>query len=461
MTEARREIAARFDSAEGYEGAARVQALAATKLADRLAKRYADRPAPGRILELGCGTGLLTRQLRRLFPDASLTALDLSPRMVERARASVPDAVFHVMDAEYPELDGPFDLICSNFCLQWFSNRHAAFARLSALLSPEGRIEVTTLARGSFAQWRSSCDDLDLACGFPDYPDHRALQAEWPSTLTGTWTIAPLTDPVASARQFLLELKSIGATTPRAGSHPLTTRDLRRVMQHFDRSAQSMDYQVAFGSAEKRRGFFVTGTDTGIGKTLVSAILTKALNATYWKPFQTGLSEEDGDTASVSGLAGLTPERLIPPAYAFQAPLSPQDAARLENVTVRPNDLTLPQANAPLVVEGAGGLMVPLNDDTLLIDWLTTLSLPVILVCRSGLGTINHTLLSLAALRERAIPIAGVVMSGVPNAGNRAAIEHFGNVTVLAEIPLLDDISPQRVAIEAEKLAETLRACGF
>lgn len=205
----------------------------------------------------------------------------------------------------------------------------------------------------------------------------------------------------------------------------------------------------------------MTGTDTGIGKTLVSAILTKALNATYWKPFQTGLSEEDGDTASVSGLAGLTPERLIPPAYAFQAPLSPQDAARLENVTVRPNDLTLPQANAPLVVEGAGGLMVPLNDDTLLIDWLTTLSLPVILVCRSGLGTINHTLLSLAALRERAIPIAGVVMSGVPNAGNRAAIEHFGNVTVLAEIPLLDDISPQRVAIEAEKLAETLRACGF
>ncbi|NVN02409.1 MULTISPECIES: dethiobiotin synthase [Asaia] len=460
MTDARSTIASRFDSADFYEEAARVQAIAASALADRLAALYADRPAPKRILELGCGTGILTRALRRLFPKGQLTAIDLSPRMVERTRQAVPDAVVRVMDAETPTLDGSFDLICSSFCMQWFTDRKAAFRRLARLLTPGGRIEVTTLAQGSFAQWRASCEALGLPCGFPDYPALPLLQTEWPYALRGQWTVTPLRDPVGSARHFLRDLKAIGATTPRTGSTPLPARDLRRVMQHFDRTADSMDYQVAFGSAEKQARFFVTGTDTGIGKTLVSAILTRALGATYWKPFQTGLNEEAGDTAGVTTLAELTPDRVIPPAYAFQAPLSPQDAAALENIVVRPDTLRLPEANKPLVVEGAGGLMVPLNDDTLLIDWVADLDLPVILVCRSGLGTINHTLLSLAALRERGIEIAGIVMSGVPNAGNRAAIERFGKIAVLAEIPLLDDVTPERVAIEAEKLALTLSVQG-
>jgi len=461
MTDARSTIASRFDGADFYDRAARVQAIAASDLADKLASLYADRRAPKRILELGCGTGILTRALRRLFPHVQITAIDLSPRMVERTRQTVPDAVFHVMDAETPTLDGPFDLICSSFCLQWFTDRQAAFRRLGQLLAPGGRIEVTTLARGSFAQWRNSCEALGLPCGFPDYPTLGTLQAEWPTTLRGQWRITTLSDPVGSARQFLLDLKAIGATAPRTGSTPLPARDLRRVMEHFDRNADSMDYQVAFGSAGKQPRFFVTGTDTGIGKTLVSAILTKALGATYWKPLQTGLSEEAGDTASVTTLAGLTPERIISPAYAFQAPLSPQDAGALEKVTVTLDRLALPETHTSLVVEGAGGLMVPLNDDTLLIDWLAEIDLPVILVCRSGLGTINHTLLSLAALRERGIVVAGIVMSGTPNAGNRAAIERLGNVSVLAEIPLLDDVTPERVAIEAEKLARVLRSQGY
>jgi len=461
VTTARNSVATCFDNARDYDTSARVQAAAAAELAHSLTRLYADRPAPARILELGCGTGILTRALRLIFPQAALTAIDLSPRMIERAREAVPDVRFHVMDAEYPVLEDCFDLICSSFCLQWFTDRRAAFRRLERMLAPHGRIEVTTLARGSFSQWRDACDTLDLPCGFPEYPGLDALQDEWPETLRGSWTIRKFSDPVGSARQFLLDLKAIGATTPREGSESLTGRDLRRIMQEFDRKAGIMDYQVAFGSARKQARFLVTGTDTGIGKTLVSAILTKALNATYWKPFQTGLSEEAGDTASVMKLAGLSPSQILPCAYAFQAPLSPQDAAALENVTVTLDNLDLPQTDSPLVVEGAGGLMVPLNDDTLLIDWVAGLDLPVILVCRSGLGTINHTLLSLSALRKHGISVAGVVMSGIPNARNRAAIEHFGQVKVLSEIPFLAEITPETIATEAGKLARSLHEQGY
>lgn len=457
----RARVAARFDAARHYEGAARVQALAARQLAQRLETLYAHNPAPRRILELGCGTGLLTRALRILFPEAALTAIDLSPQMVARAREAVPEATYHVMDAEYPTLDRSFDLICSNFCIQWFIDRAAAFTRLSGILAPGGRIEVTTLAQGSFAQWHAACTACALPSGFPDYPDVFALEQEWPVSMHGTWQIDTLQDRVGSARAFLRDLKAIGATTPRPGAKPLSIRALRDVMTQFDRTGDVMDYQVGFGSAQKHRGFLVTGTDTGIGKTLVSAILTKALNATYWKPFQTGLAEEAGDTASVTHLAALPPERLIPPAYGFQAPLSPQDAAALEQVLVRPETLPLPETDHPLVVEGAGGLMVPLNDTTLLIDWAATLGLPVILVCRSGLGTINHTLLSLEALRQRGMCVAGVIMSGTPNTANREAIARFGQVEILAEIPVLDEVTPESVAREAAALAISLRQRGW
>jgi len=454
-------IAARFDTAEHYDQAARVQAFTAIALAQRIASRVTPDNPPRRILELGCGTGALTRLLRGLFPAAEITAIDLSPGMIARAARAVPDICYHVMDAEHPTLPGPFDLICSSFCMQWFSNREAAFRRLAHLLAPGGRLEVTTLAEGSFAQWREACAAQSLPCGFPDYPTARTLVAELPPSLQGEWSLETQRDPVGSARAFLLDLKKIGATTPKEASRKLTAPELRRVMQHFDRMTNEMDYQIAFGSAVKTRGVFVTGTDTGIGKTLVSAILTRALDATYWKPFQTGLSDEAGDTHSVSALAALPASRVMAPAHAFLAPLSPQDAAAAEGRTVNLEGLTLPDCTGPLVVEGAGGLMVPLNDETLLIDWAATLGLPVILVTRSTLGTINHTLLSLEALKQRSIAIAGVVMSGPPNAANRAAIEHFGQVPVLAEIPLLDAITPQSVAQEAERLRETLRLQGF
>lgn len=195
-----------------------------------------------------------------------------------------------------------------------------------------------------------------------------------------------------------------------------------------------------------QRGVFVTGTDTGIGKTLVSAILCRAWNATYWKPLQTGLADEEGDTPTVRDLAGLSPARIIPPAYAFQAPLAPLAAGDLENVTVNPGRLVLPQVQGPLVVEGAGGLMVPVREDMMLVDLIESLGLPVVLVTRSGLGTINHTLLSLEALRRRDIPVLGVVPVGPPNLGNERDIARFGKIRILFRVPQLDAVTETSVS---------------
>jgi len=204
-------------------------------------------------------------------------------------------------------------------------------------------------------------------------------------------------------------------------------------------------------------GVFVTGTDTGVGKTVAAACLARAWRAGYWKPVQTGLATGDDDTVTVSALAGLPAERVVAPVYALQAPLSPHAAAELEGVRIAMDAIVLPRTAHPLVVEGAGGLYVPLNDRDFMIDLMAKLALPILLVGRSTLGTINHTLLSLAALRSRGLPIGGVVLDGPPNAANRSAIERFGQVRVLAELPpveRLDKAAVDRLAARIPPLSE-------
>jgi len=200
------------------------------------------------------------------------------------------------------------------------------------------------------------------------------------------------------------------------------------------------------------RGVFVTGTDTGVGKTLVSAILAKAWHADYWKPLQTGVADEPGDTPSVMQLADLAPSRVHAPFVVLQAPLSPWAAAPLEGVRIDTDALTCPLTASPLIVEGAGGLLVPINDEVMMIDLIARLGLPVVLVARSSLGTINHTLLSLQALKAAGIAVAGVVMNGPPSAGNRLAIERFGKVPVIAEVPSLEAVDPATVAAQAARV---------
>lgn len=186
---------------------------------------------------------------------------------------------------------------------------------------------------------------------------------------------------------------------------------------------------------------FVTGTDTGVGKTLMSAILTLGLEAYYWKPIQAG-TEPPTDTESVRRWTRLPDDRFLPEAYALEAPMSPHAAAALEEVSIERDRIlgvALPN-DRPVVIEGAGGLMVPTGADWYMVDLIESLGAPVVLVARSGLGTLNHTLLSLLELRRRSIPVLGVVMNGDPHESNRQTIESYGNTRVLGRIPVLDKI---------------------
>jgi len=187
-------------------------------------------------------------------------------------------------------------------------------------------------------------------------------------------------------------------------------------------------------------GFFVTGTDTDVGKTLVSAWLATHLGASYWKPIQAG-TEPTTDAATVQALAELPSERVWPEVYLLSEPIAPHEAARRAGITLDMAKLRMPEHQGLVVVEGAGGLMVPITDKAYMIDLAAQLDLPIILVARSTLGTINHTLLSIEAIRRRGLPLAGVVISGPETPHNRAAIERYGQIEIIAEIPRLETIN--------------------
>jgi dethiobiotin synthetase len=188
----------------------------------------------------------------------------------------------------------------------------------------------------------------------------------------------------------------------------------------------------------RQRQFFVTGTDTEVGKTVLSALLCAALDAHYWKPIQTG-AEEGSDSRMVAALAELPPTRVLAETYKFGPPVSPHLAARWAGERIDLARIAIPREvrSQPLIVEGAGGVLVPVNENQFMLDLMRHLQLPVMLASRSALGTINHTLLSLAALRAGQVEVAGVVLIGEPNSDNREAIERYGNVRMLGEIPKL------------------------
>lgn len=205
----------------------------------------------------------------------------------------------------------------------------------------------------------------------------------------------------------------------------------------------------------------VTATDTEVGKTVVSALILRryrAFRPIYWKPVATG-SESDRDRDTVRELAGdLGEDRTLvyDETYLFRRPLSPHLAARLENRNIDPQALIrdfsrLEEAHAPrLVVEGIGGLLVPLADEgPLLADLLCRFALPLVIVARSTLGTINHTLLTLEAARHRGLEVAGVVLVGPPDPHNRQAIEAWGNSKVISEVPWLPEVNRSAVTAAA------------
>jgi dethiobiotin synthetase len=184
----------------------------------------------------------------------------------------------------------------------------------------------------------------------------------------------------------------------------------------------------------------VSGTDTGIGKTVFAAGLAGALDGVYWKPIQAGI-EEETDRAAVLRLSGLSPERVLPEAYRLQTPASPHLAAELDGVTIDPEALVLPATDRPLVVEGAGGLRVPLTRQVTYIDVMARWQAPVVLCARTTLGTINHSLLSIDALRARNIPIAGVAFIGDENRESERIIADMGQVRRLGRLPHLEPLT--------------------
>ncbi|MDA8141900.1 MAG: dethiobiotin synthase [Desulfobacteraceae bacterium] len=186
---------------------------------------------------------------------------------------------------------------------------------------------------------------------------------------------------------------------------------------------------------------FITGTGTGVGKTVVSAMLMAGTKGVYWKPVQSGL-EEMTDTQWIQCATGLSDEHFLPETYKLRQPLSPHASAALDGVHINLEAFTPPQPEPStcLVVEGAGGVLVPLNERHFMLDLIIQLGVPVLLVASSQLGTINHTLLSLEKLRASHLQVIGVVMNGPKNESNRQAIEHFGQVPVLAQIEPLPRI---------------------
>jgi dethiobiotin synthetase len=189
----------------------------------------------------------------------------------------------------------------------------------------------------------------------------------------------------------------------------------------------------------------VCGTDTDVGKTVVSAWLVQGLRATYWKPVQSGL-DGGGDSQRVQQLLALPASRVLPEAYRLHQPVSPHWAAEQDGVSIDPARLALPQVQGALVIETAGGLLVPLRRDWLQIEQLQRWGLPVLLVGRSGLGTLNHCLLSLEALNRRQIPVLGLVLNGPLHPDNPRTLEAIGGVPVLGQLPNLQPLSAAALA---------------
>lgn len=187
--------------------------------------------------------------------------------------------------------------------------------------------------------------------------------------------------------------------------------------------------------------FFITGTDTNVGKTVLSALLVAALDGMYWKPVQSGACEGT-DRRAVMQWAKIPEEKTFPECYCFDPAVSPHLAARMAGVPIELEGICVPgrARDRRIVAEGAGGVLTPLNNAQTILDLIRKLGFPVIVAARSSLGTINHTCLTLRAIREAGASLQGVVMIGDENMENRQAIEGYGKAPVIGHIPWLQTI---------------------
>lgn len=238
-------IRSAFAAAPNYDGNARVQREVAGRLAARIAAL--DLPPAPRVLEIGCGTGFLTGALAQTGLGGEWLVTDIAPEMVERCRARLaavqhgPALDFAVLDGEHGAPEGrPFDLICSSLAVQWFDDTPAALARMAGWLAPGGHLMITTLAPGSFGEWRAAHEAEGIMPGTPDFAPIEAFAALSPTSLTTERHVESHADP----RAFLRAVKAIGAGTSRPDHRPLAPPQLRRVMARFAQSGCEVTYEV-------------------------------------------------------------------------------------------------------------------------------------------------------------------------------------------------------------------------
>ncbi|MDC1194075.1 MAG: dethiobiotin synthase [Crocinitomicaceae bacterium] len=198
---------------------------------------------------------------------------------------------------------------------------------------------------------------------------------------------------------------------------------------------------------------FISGIGTDVGKTVVSAIVAQSLAANYWKPIQAG-DLDNTDSIKVARLCNET-VHVLPEKYRLKTPMSPHGAAEIDQVEIKSSDFEVPHFDNTLIIEGAGGMMVPLhNDGLLLIDVLAEKKWPVILVSRHYLGSINHTLLSVDALKKRNIPILGIIYVGEEHQSTEKIISSVSQIPVLGRIPMVDKVNKEFVQTEAIKMTD-------
>lgn len=451
MTETYKEkIIKAFDQAQDYDQFAVIQKIVAKRLADKIANLYESHTVskPMTILEIGCGTGLLTHYLLRLFPEANFVLTDISSEMLLRCQKKFKNngkITFQSMDGENPQLEGEYDLICSSLAVQWFIDLPLGIKNLITYLKPNGYFICSTLAQKTFVEWRSTYQYYDYPCSLQCYPNLNELQAYWPESGWGAWESEEIIEHSLDGLSFIKALRLIGASVS-SQSFSLTASQLKRIISYFNEHYGYCTYHLAYGVFQRfsAKGFFVTGTDTDVGKTFVSACLTKLLKAIYWKPIQTGLNCDQGDSKTVEQLLSDSVFKILSPKIELQEPLSPEAAAKLENFIIKSDflkDCKL-QSDDTYIIEGAGGVFVPINKNQFMIDIMRQINLPVIIVARTKLGTLNHTLMTIDVLRKRNIPIAGVILNGESNEANKKAIIQHGKVKILGEIPQFASLSP-------------------
>ena len=197
--------------------------------------------------------------------------------------------------------------------------------------------------------------------------------------------------------------------------------------------------------------YFITGIGTGIGKTVCSAVLVEKLKADYWKPIQSG-DLDQSDSLKIAELIRNHKTKIHPEAYRLNQPLSPHLSAKLDGIAIDLQKIKLPDTQNTLIIEGAGGLMVPLNEDELILDLIKFLNVAVIVVSQNYLGSINHTLLTINLLKQHQIPIKGLVFCGEENIESQRFILKHTGVHFIGRIPFFTNLSKEEISLAGESL---------